>query len=207
MSTNDFISKTTVGDEEEEKPKSESKTSENIEIRLLESRTILVEGPVTDKMYRAVVARLLYLEQKDPKAEITVFINSPGGSADSGFGIYDTLRFISCPVRVVCAGLCASAAVLIYLGGTKSQRFALPNSRFLLHQPSTTAIGQASDMEITAQEILRTRKKYAEIVAVEIGTTAEKVEADSNRDFWLSAMQAKKYGLVDKVIKSRAEMQ
>jgi ATP-dependent Clp protease protease subunit len=206
VSTSDFAGKSALGDEDEEKPKGEPKTSENLEIRLLESRTILVEGPVTDKMYRAVVARLLYLEQKDPKAEIAVFINSPGGSADSGFGIYDAQHFITCPVRAVCAGLCASAAVLIYLGGTKGKRFALPNSRFLLHQPSTTAIGQASDMEITAQEILRTRKKYAETVALEIGSTAEKVEADSNRDFWLSAEQAKKYGLVDKVIKSRAEM-
>src|SRR5579862_3205774 len=124
-------------DAEDEK-KGEVKSSENLELKLLESRTILVEGPVTDKMYRAVVGRLLYLEQKDPKAEITMIVNSPGGSADSGFGIYDTMRFISCPVRTICAGMCASAAVLIYLGGAKGKRFALPNSRFLLHQPSTS---------------------------------------------------------------------
>src|SRR5579862_4723100 len=118
--------------EDEEKPKGEPKGSENIELKLLESRTILVEGPVNDKMYHAVVARLLYLEQKDPKSDILVVINSPGGSADSGFGIYDTMRFVSCPVKVLCAGLCASAGVLIYLGGRKGKRFSLQNSRFLL---------------------------------------------------------------------------
>ena len=192
--------------EEEEKPKPEPKGPENLELKLLESRTILVEGPVNDKMYHAVVSRLLYLEQKDAKADILVVVNSPGGSADSGFGIYDTMRFISCPIRTLCAGLCASAGVLIYLGGGKGKRFSLPNSRFLLHQPSTSAVGQASDMEITAQEIIRTRKKYAQIVADEIGSNTDKIETDSNRDFWLNAADAKKYGLVDKVIVSRSEM-
>jgi len=191
--------------EEEEKKPVEPK-SENLELKLLESRTILVEGPVTDKMYRAVVQRLLYLEQKDPKAEITVVVNSPGGSADSGFGIYDMMKFISCPIKAICAGLCASAAVLIFLGGAKGRRYMLPNSRFLLHQPSTQAFGQASDMEITAQEIIRTRRKYADIVAREIGSNTDKVEADSNRDFWLGAEACKKYGLVDKVIVSRSEI-
>src|SRR5476651_1484399 len=104
-------------EEEEEKPKPETPKSENLELKLLESRTILVEGPVSDKMFHSVVARLLYLEQKDAKAEITVFVNSPGGSADSGFGIYDAMKFISCPIRTICTGLCASAAVVIFLGG------------------------------------------------------------------------------------------
>lgn len=193
--------------EDEDKPKGEPKSGENLELKLLESRTILVEGPVTDKMFRAVVGRLLYLEQKDPKAEITMFVNSPGGSADSGFGIYDTMRFVSCPVRTICAGMCASAAVLIFLGGAKGKRFALPNSRFLLHQPSTsTGMAHASDMEITAKEILRTRQKYAEIVAREIGSNADKVVSDSDRDFWLNADECKKYGLVNKVITSRSEL-
>jgi ATP-dependent Clp protease protease subunit len=190
---------------EEEKEKKEPK-SDNLELKLLDSRTIIVEGPVNDKMYRAVVARLLYLEQKDPKSEVTVFVNSPGGSADGGFGIYDAMKFVSCSVRTICNGLCASAGVLIYLGGTKGRRFSLPNSRFLLHQPSTTAMGQASDMEITAQEILRTRKRYAAIVAQEIGSSMDKVQSDSNRDFWLSAEEAVKYGLVDKVTTTRADV-
>ncbi len=193
-------------DDEDEKPSKEGPKFESIEIKLLESRTILVEGPVTDKMYRAVLARLLYLEQKDAKSEITMFINSPGGSADSGFGIYDAMRFVTCPIKTITAGLCASAAVLIHLGGAKGRRYMLTNSRFLLPQPSTTAMGQASDMEITAQEILRTRKKYAEIVALEVGSNADKVQADSNRDFWLNAEESRKYGLVDKIVKSRSEM-
>jgi len=192
--------------DEDDKPKEPKSGSDGIEVKLLESRTILVEGPVSDKMYRAVVARLLFLEMKDAKAGITVMVNSPGGSADSGFGIYDVMRFVSCPVTSICAGLCASAAVLIFLGGAKGKRYMTPNSRFLLHQPSTQAFGQASDMEITANEIIRTRKKYAEIVAKEIGSTREKIEADSNRDFWLGAEECKKYGLIDKIITSRSEI-
>jgi ATP-dependent Clp protease protease subunit len=196
-----------TGEDDKEKDKKPEPKSDNLELKLLESRTIIVEGPVNDKMYRAVVARLLYLEQKDPGTEITVLVNSPGGSADSGFGIYDAMKFVSCSVRTICNGLCASAGVLIYLGGTKGRRFSLPNSRFLLHQPSTSTMGQASDMEITAQEILRTRKRYAEIVAKEIGlTTADKVQVDSNRDFWLSAEAAVTYGLVDKVAVTRADV-
>jgi ATP-dependent Clp protease protease subunit len=191
-------------EEEKEKKEKESK-NDNLELKLLESRTIIVEGPVNDKMYRQVVSRLSYLEMKDAKAEITVLVNSPGGSADSGFAIYDAMRFISCPVRTIVNGLCASAGVLIYLGGTKGRRFTMPNSRFLLHQPSTTAMGQASDMEITAQEILRTRKRYAAIVANEIGSNTEKVQSDSNRDFWLTAEEAVKYGLADKITVTRAD--
>lgn len=186
--------------------KGKDKGSDGLGQRLLDARTILVNGPVNDKMYEAVTSRLYYLEHKDPKAEILVVVNSPGGSADGGFGIYNTMKFISCPVKTLCAGICASAGVLIYLGGDKGSRYSLPHSRFLLHQPSTSAFGQASDMEITANEILRTRKKYAEIVAEEIGSNADKVVADSNRDFWLTADEALKYKLVDKVIKERKEL-
>jgi len=194
-------------EDDDDKKKQESRGGENLEQKLLESRTILVEGPVNDKMFRSVVSRLWYLDQKDPKAEITLLVNSPGGSADTGFGIYDTMKVLGCPIRTIVVGMSASAAVLISLGGTKGRRFMTPSSRFLLHQPSTTAMGQASDMEITAQEILRTRKKYAEIVALEIGSNADKVQQDSNRDFWLSAEESKKYGLVDRIIRTRQEMQ
>jgi ATP-dependent Clp protease protease subunit len=193
-------------DDKDDKKKQDAK-NENFEQKLLESRTILVEGPVNDKMFRSVVARLWYLDQKDPKAEITMIINSPGGSADSGFGIYDTMKLLSCSIRTIVIGMSASAAVLISLGGTKGRRFITANSRFLLHQPSTSTQGQASDMEITAQEILRTRRKYAEIVAIEIKSDADKVQQDSNRDFWLNAEESKKYGLVDRVIKTRNELQ
>jgi ATP-dependent Clp protease protease subunit len=191
-----------LGCDEERK----GKPSDNLDIKLLESRTILIEGTVTDKMHRAVCSRLVYLEHKDPEAEILVIINSPGGSADSGFGIYDLLKFVKCPIKILCAGICASAAVLMYLGGDKGKRYCLPHSRFLIHQPSTAAFGQASDMEITAREILRTRKRYAEAVAKEIGSDTEKVMEDSNRDFWLDAKEAKEYGLIDKVVVSREEM-
>ncbi|MCW8130533.1 MAG: ATP-dependent Clp protease proteolytic subunit [Planctomycetota bacterium] len=190
----------------EDEEKAKDKGSDNLGQKLLEARTVLVNGPVNDKMYESVTSRLYYLEYKDPKAEILVVVNSPGGSADGGFGIYNTMKFISCPIKTLCAGICASAGVLIYLGGDKGKRFTLPHSRFLLHQPSTQAFGQASDMEITANEILRTRKKYAEIVAEEIGSNADKVMADSNRDFWLTADEALKYKLVDKVITERKEL-
>jgi ATP-dependent Clp protease protease subunit len=177
-----------------------------LDMRLLESRIILVEGAVNDRMYRQVWTRLLFLEQKDPAAEVTVFINSPGGSADGGFAIYNGMRFVACPMRAICAGLCASSAVLILLGAPKGRRFALPDSRFLLHQPSTATFGPASDMEITAREILRTRKRYAEIVAREVGSTPEKVMDQSNRDFWLDAPEAVQYGLVDRIVTRRAEL-
>lgn len=195
----------TMADEDEKDKEKAPPKPDNVEAKLLEARTIIIEGPVNDKMYHSVIARLSYLEHKDPKGEITIVVNSPGGSADSGFGIYDYLKFITCPVTSICGGMCASAAVLIYLGGTKGRRFTLPNSRFMLHQPSTQAFGQASDMEITAKEILKTRRKYAEVVAKEIGHSAEKVMEDSARDFWLDAEASVKYGLCDKVTVKRAE--
>lgn len=190
----------------EEEEKAPSKPPENLDTKLLESRTVLVEGVVNDRMYRAVCSRLLYLEHKDPAKEIIVVVNSPGGSADSGFGMYDMMKFITCPVTTICAGLCASAGVLIFLGGLKGRRFALPNSRFLLHQPSTQAHGQASDMEITAKEIIRTRARYADIVAAEIGKDAKLVLENSNRDFWLNADECLKYGLIDRIVKKRTDL-
>ena len=189
--------------EDEDKPKGEPKSGENLELKLLESRTILVEGPVTDKMFRAVVGRLLYLEQKDPKAEITMFVNSPGGSADSGFGIYDTMRFVSCPVRTICAGMCASAAVLIFLGGAKGKRFALPNSRILIHQPSGGMQGQATDVRIHAEELIRIRELTSQILSKHTGQDMDQIERDVERDRYLSAIQAKDYGLIDEVIAHR----
>ena len=196
---------TRLNGEEENNTKSKS---DAVDLRLLEARTILVEGPVTDRMYRSVCSRLLYLEHKDANQEILVVVNSPGGSADTGFGIYDLMRFISCPVKTLTAGISASAAVLISLGGEKGRRFMLPHARYLLHQPSmATGIASASDMEITAREILRTRQKYAEIVALEVGSSPDKIQQDTNRDFWLDAEECLKYGLVDKIVKERKEIQ
>jgi ATP-dependent Clp protease protease subunit len=174
--------------------------------RMLKTRSILVFEPVSDKLARRVQSTLLLLQQDDEKSPITVYINSPGGSADSGFAIYDSLRFFKPPVRTVVNGLCASAAVMIYLAAPKERRFSLPNSRFLLHQPSTQAYGSASDIEINAEEIVKLRVRYNEIVGKECGKTMEQVTKDADRDFWLSPEEAHKYGLVGKVVKSMGEL-
>lgn len=174
--------------------------------RLLKTRSILAHGVVTDAMARKIQTQLILMQQDDEKAPITVYINSPGGSADSGFAIYDALRFFKPPVRTVVTGLCASAAVMIYLAPPRERRFSLPNSRFLLHQPSTMAIGSASDLQINAEEIVKLRERYNQIVARETGKTAEQVTKDADRDFWLSPEEAHKYGLVGKVIKGYAEL-
>ncbi len=173
---------------------------------LLKARTILLSEPVTDKLSRRVTAQLLALQGEDEKAPITVYINSPGGSVDSGFAIYDMLRFVKCPVRTLVTGLCASAAVLIYLAPPKERRFSLPNGRFLLHQPSTTVMGDASDIAINAKEIIALRVRYNEIVAAETGKTVDQVTKDADRDFWLPAEEALKYGLIGKIIKTYAEL-
>lgn len=174
--------------------------------RLLEARTILVADEVSDELYRKVATSLILLERIDAKAPITLFVNSPGGSADSGFAIYDLLRFSTCPVRTVANGVVASAAVLIYLGAEKGQRHSLPNARFLLHQPSTMVRGQSSDIDIAAKEIVKLRRRYNEIVAETTGKALDLVEKDSDRDFWLGPSEAKEYGLVDRIVKTRAEL-
>lgn len=175
--------------------------------KMLEARTILVAEEVSDELYRKVASSLVLLERLDPKAPITVFVNSPGGSADSGFAIYDLLRFTSCPVRTVANGVVASAAVLIFLGSPKGARFSLPNARFLLHQPSTMVRGQSSDIDIAAKEIVKLRRRYNEIVAETTGRALDGVEKDSDRDFWLVPSEAKDYGLVDRIVKTRAELE
>lgn len=174
--------------------------------RLIDSRTIIVAEVVTDKLYRRVAGMLTVLESVDPKKPVTVYVNSPGGSADSGFAIYDLLRFSSCPVRTVANGVVASSAVLIYLGGDDETRYSLPHSRFLLHQPSTAARGQAADLEITAREIVKLRQRYNKIVERHTGRPLEQIEKDSDRDFWLSAPEAVEYGLVKKLVESRSEL-
>jgi ATP-dependent Clp protease protease subunit len=174
--------------------------------RLMKTRSILASEVVTDRLARKIQTQLILMQQDDEKAPITVYINSPGGSADSGFAIYDALRFYKPPVRTVVTGLCASAAVMIYLASPRERRFSLPNSRFLLHQPSTMAVGSASDLRINAEEIVKLRERYNQIVARETGKTADQVTQDADRDFWLSPEDAHKYGLVGKIIKSYAEL-
>ena len=193
-------------DDEEDSAGKKRERPSMLEQDLLEARTVIVHGPVDDKMCAAFTARLLVLEDRDPKAPITVYVNSPGGSADSGFAMYDMLRYVKSPVRTIVNGLCASAAVLIFLGARKGSRFSLPSSRFLLHQPSTMGRGTASDLRITAEQIVRLRERYNRIVSEATGKPAEQIHEAVQRDFWLSAPEANEYGLVDRIIENHAQI-
>ena len=191
----------------EDKGKERERATPNpYEKALFDSRTLLLSGPVDDKMLRDASVRVLAMEQKDAKKTIQVFINSPGGSADAGFAIYDLLRFIKPPVITVVNGLCASAGILIHLAAEKKRRFCLPESRFMIHQPSTMGRGSASDLDITAKEILKLRDRYNRIIADTCNKTMEQVSEASRRDFWLDAGQALEYGLITKVVKKREEL-
>jgi ATP-dependent Clp protease protease subunit len=173
---------------------------------LLEQRIIMVAKPVDRELAAGIVSQLLILDKQDPKAPITMYVNCPGGDADSGFGIYDAMRFISAPVTTVCLGLAASAAVIIFVGGAKGRRFTLPHSRFLIHQPSSYSQGQASDIEITANEIVKTRDLYNAILAAESNRTEKQILKDVNRDFWLSAEEAVEYGIASGIVQSMSDL-
>ena len=170
----------------------ELERSRFIDKELLESRTIIISQGIDAQLARNIYSRLILLEKDNAENPITVIINSPGGRADSGFGINDMLRFVKPPIITLTAGICASAAVIIFLAGEKEKRFALPNARFLIHQSSTSAVGPAADLEITANEILKMRDQFNIIISAETGQDLKKVNADTNRDFWLSADQAVK---------------
>jgi ATP-dependent Clp protease protease subunit len=179
-----------------------------IDERLLKTRTVLLSSEVSPATARRVIERLLVLEAEDPDAPITLMVNSPGGEVHSGFGVYDVIRFIKPEVRVVCAGLTASIATIILLAVKKENRVALPNARLLIHQPlfSGEVFGPASDLEITANEILKTKEHINRVIAEGTGQTFEKVQHDTERDFWLSAEEAVAYGLVSRVVTSRNEL-
>jgi ATP-dependent Clp protease protease subunit len=191
----------------EENDKDEKDEGGGMLKRLLKARAIFLSEGITDKTARRIQTSLLMLQQDDDKNPITVYINSPGGQADSGFAIYDFIRFVKPPVRTIVTGMCASAAVLPFLAVPRERRFSLPNARFLLHQPSTMVMGSASDVAINAEEIVKLRERYNAIVAQETGKTPEQVTKDADRDFWLSPAQAKEYGLVGKIVKTFAEME
>ena len=174
---------------------------------LVEARMVLVSGPITDKLARDFTKRLMVIERQDPERPITVMINSPGGSADSGFAMYDLMRFVSPPMITVVNGLCASAAVLVLLGADKERRFSLPESRVMIHQPATTGHGTASDLDITAREILKLRERYNRIISSSTGQELEKVLGDSRRDFWLNSEEATEYGLVTRIVSERSEIE
>jgi ATP-dependent Clp protease protease subunit len=193
-------------DDGDESKEGDKKKRAPMNDRLLEARTLIIAEEVTDALYRKVATMMTLLERKDAKGSITAFINSPGGSADSGFAIYDLFRFSPCPIVTVANGVVASSAVLIFLGGAQGRRVSMPNARFLLHQPSTATRGQASDIDITAREISKIRRRYNEIVAESTGRAVELIEKDSDRDFWLSAREAVDYKLANRIVNRRSEL-
>jgi ATP-dependent Clp protease protease subunit len=174
--------------------------------RLLKDRIIFIGSPIDDVITNNVIAQLLYLQMEDPKKDIHLYINSPGGIVTGGMAIYDTLNFLQCDVVTYCIGMAASMATVILAAGTKGKRFALPNSRVMIHQPSGGAGGQTSDIAIAAREILRWRKVLNETVAKHTGKTAEQVEKDSDRDYYMTAQEAKAYGIVDHVVESTRDV-
>lgn len=171
--------------------------------RLLRDRIIFIGTPVNDFVANAVIAQMLFLQMEDPKKDISLYINSPGGSVTDGMAIYDTMNFLQCDVVTYCVGQAASMATLLLAAGTKGKRYALPNSRVMMHQPTGGATGQTSDISIAAREIVRWRERMNELIASHTNKTAEEIAADSDRDFYLTAQDALEYGIVDKVIESK----
>ena len=172
--------------------------------RLLKDNIIFLGTPIDDQIANLIVAQLLFLEAEDPEKDINLYINSPGGSITAGMAIYDTMQFIRPDVTTICVGQCASMGALLLTAGAKGKRFALPNSRILIHQPSISGIsGQATDVKIHAEEIIRMRELTSQIIAKHTGQPFENVERDVERDRIMSAMQAKEYGLIDEVIAHR----
>jgi ATP-dependent Clp protease protease subunit len=181
--------------------------SMDIYSRLLKDRIIFIGTPIDDVVANLVIAQLLYLQMEDPKKDIHLYINSPGGVVTGGMAIYDTMNFLQCDVVTYCIGMAASMSTVLLAAGTKGKRFALPNSRMMIHQPSGGAGGQTADIAIAAREILRWRKTLNETIAKHTGKTAAQIEKDSDRDYYLSAEEAKTYGLVDHVVASTRDAQ
>ena len=172
--------------------------------RLLRERVIFLVGPVNDQTANVVVAQLLFLESENPDKDISFYINSPGGSVSAGMSIFDTMQFITPDVSTLCMGIAASMGAFLLAAGAKGKRFALPNSRVMIHQPSGGAQGQATDIEIQAREILKLRESLNNILAERTGQSLEKIRADSERDYFMSADEARDYGLIDQVISKRS---
>ncbi len=178
------------------------------EYRLLENRIIFVSEGINASVSKRIVSNLLAMESAKPGAPITMYLNSPGGEVNSGYAIFDTIRFITSPVNIVASGLCASIATVIFVAAEKSRRYSMPNTKFLIHQPLIPGqiYGQASDIEITAKEILKTRQKINDLLAKECKQPLEKVAKDTTRDYWMSASEALEYGLVTKIIENIKEL-
>ncbi len=182
---------------------SKGERSYDIYSRLLEDRVIFLTGEINDAVADTVVAQLIFLEAKDPNKDICLYINSPGGSVTAGLAIYDTMNYIKCDVSTICIGLAASMGAFLLSSGAKGKRYALPNSEIMIHQPLGGAQGQASDIKIQAEHILRTKHRLNSILALNSGKPIEQVERDTDRDNYLSAKEAKEYGLIDEILTKR----
>ena len=182
---------------------SRGERSYDIYSRLLKDRIIFLDGEVNDASASVIVAQLLFLEAEDPGKDINLYINSPGGSVTAGLAIYDTMQYIKCDVSTICIGMAASMGSFLLSGGKKGKRLALPNAEIMIHQPSGGVQGQASEIQIAAEHILKTRRKLNEILAANTGQTLETIARDTDRDNFMSAEEAKAYGLIDEVITSR----
>ena len=182
---------------------SRGERSYDIYSRLLEDRIIFLSGEIDDAVANTVVAQLIYLEAKEPQKDISLYINSPGGSVSAGLAIYDTMNYIKCDVSTICIGMAASMGAFLLSSGTKGKRYALPNSEIMIHQPLGGAQGQASDIKIAAEHILKTKKKLNEILSKNSGKPLSQIEKDTDRDNYLSADEAQEYGLIDKVFIKR----
>ncbi len=185
---------------------SRGERSYDIYSRLLKERIIFLGEEVNDTSASIVVAQLLFLEAEDPEKDIQIYINSPGGSVTAGMAIYDTMQYVKCDVSTICIGMAASMGAFLLAGGTKGKRMALPNAEIMIHQPSGGSQGQATEIEIAAKHILRTKEKLNKILAANTGRDYEVIAADTERDNWKTAQEALEYGLIDKVIKNRTEI-
>lgn len=179
--------------------------SYDIYSRLLKERIIFLADEVNDQTASLVVAQLLFLESEDPNKDIQLYINSPGGSVTAGMAIYDTMNYIKCDVSTICIGLAASMGAFLLSSGAKGKRLALPSAEVMIHQPSGGAKGQATEIQIVAENILKTKKKLNEILAANTGQTVEKIAEDTERDNFMSAEEAKEYGLIDEILQNRKE--
>jgi len=173
--------------------------------RLLKERIIFLGTPVSDDIASLIIAQMLFLEAEDPDKDITFYVNSPGGVVTAGLAIYDTMRYVRCDIATLCMGQAASMGALLLAAGTRGKRYALPNSRILIHQPMGGFQGQATDIDIHAQEILRMRNDLNKILALHTGQNIRKIKKDTERDYFMSAEEAKKYGIIDKVLEKRAK--
>lgn len=182
---------------------SRGERSYDIYSRLLKERIIFLGEEVNDTSASIVVAQLLFLEAEDPEKDIQIYINSPGGSVTAGMAIYDTMQYVKCDVSTICIGMAASMGAFLLAGGTKGKRMALPNAEIMIHQPSGGSQGQATEIEIAAKHILRTKEKLNRILAQNTGQDYEVIAADTERDNWKSAQEALEYGLIDKVVENR----